>query len=332
MLKRQTNKSLFGSAMLLICALVWGFAFVAQSTATEQINAVSFNGIRFAQATLALIVVVFISDLIAKKRGVKPLDFNKETIFGGIVCGAALLLAADIQQYGIAMTTVGKASFITVMYIVMVPIIGLVLMRKRPSALCSYAILLAVAGFYLMCVNEDFSLTKGDAVILACAFAFSLQIVATDVFSKDTDPLKLTLVQFMTCTALSLPLMGIYGFPTVADVKASMWALLYVGVVSAGIGITLQTVGQKYTEPSVATLLMSLESVVGIFGGIVILHEQYSFKELSGCLLVFIAVFLAEYKLPPRRLLKFERNSYATTQRTFSEAVRETLSSLKKQK
>lgn len=312
MLNRQKN-SLFGSAMLVLCAFVWGFAFVAQSSASASMSAVAFNGLRFAEALVVLGIVIFVVDSVKKSRGHEVTKFTKETVLGGIICGVSLLFASNLQQYAIGSTSVGKASFITVLYIVIVPIMSLFL-KKRPSVFCRFAILIAFAGFYLMCVSDGFSLTQADVVLLFCSVGFSFQMTFIDLFSKDSDPLKLTLIQFITCTLLSLPLMGIFGFPTGAEIKGSIFELLYVGVCSAGIGITLQTIGQKHTDGAVATLIMSLESIIGTIGGIIILHEVYTFKELAGCLLVFIAIFLAEYRIP-HRFLQFERNNFALTER-----------------
>lgn len=297
--------------MLFACALVWGMAFAFQRTAAAQINPIAFNGLRFALASAVVAVFLLIYELVNKKRGVKTVGWNKATIFGGIICGISLLLASDLQQYGIQYTSAGRASFITALYIVLVPVLGL-LTGRRLSILSRFAIPVAIAGFWLMCASGDEPVGIGDLLGLASTLFFALQISFIDVFGQDADPIKITLVQFITCAVLSIPGMAIAGFPSGASIAQSIVPIIYVGVFSAGIGYTLQTAGQKYTEPTVAALIMSLESVVGMIGGILILHEVHAMQELAGCTLVFVAVILAQLSFP-KKFLQFNKKNHMIT-------------------
>lgn len=309
----QKRHSIFGSAVLFVCAVVWGLAFAFQRRAAGYINPVAFNGVRFALATGVILILLLICIPINKKRGKKITGWNKSTVFGGICCGLSLLLASNLQQYGIQFTTAGRASFITALYIVLVPVLGL-LIGKRIGVFGRFAIPVAIAGFWLMCSSGNEALNIGDLLSLVSTVMFAVQILFIDIFGRESDPIKLTFVQFLTCAVLSMPIMAITGFPpssAFTDTN-SLINILYVGLFSAGIGYTLQTIGQKYTEPSVASLIMSLESVVGLIGAVIILGERHSNTELAGCMFVFIAVILAQFSYPPK-FLKFDRNSFALT-------------------
>ncbi len=312
MLEDRKN-SIFGSGILFVCALIWGFAFVPQSQATGTIGFVAFNALRFAQAVLVTAIILIVQHFVSKKFSKPVVGWNKSTFIGGTLAGSVLFLATNIQQYGLPMTTVGKASFITAMYIVFVPLLGL-LMGKKPTLMCCYAILLAIVGFFLMCNDGNMSVGLGDAIILICALLLAVHICFIDLYCPETDPIKLTFVQFFVCAALGVPAMAIFGFPTLTEIQNTIFPLLYLGVASAGIGFTLQTIGQKYTDPAIATLIMSLESIVGILAGTLILKEHHSMVQLTGCLLVFIAVFLAQFKIH-KTMLTFEKANFALTEK-----------------
>ena len=161
-----------------------------------------------------------------------------------------------------------------------------------------FAIVLAVLGFYRMCINGDSGLTYADGMLLLCAIMFSLQIMFIDIFVDEVDPLKITFIQFVVASLLSLPAMAIEGFPPVSAIQANIMPILYVGIMSAGVGFTFQTIGQRYAPPELATLIMSLESVIAFIGGVAFLHESYSTKEFVGCIIVLLAVFLAQISIP----------------------------------
>ena len=199
------------------------------------------------------------------------------------------------------MGILGKTGFITALYIVIVPLLNLLLRRRIPTN-GIFAIVLAVLGFYIMCINGDSGLTYADAMLLLCAIMFSLQIMFIDVYVDECDPIKLTFVQFVVASLLSLPAMAIEGFPPASAIADNIIPVLYVGIMSAGVGFTFQSIGQKYAPPELATLIMSLESVIAFIGGVAFLHESYSVKEFVGCIIVLLSVFLAQISVPHRML------------------------------
>ncbi len=293
MLLNERKNITLGSVMLITTALIWGLAFVAQRTAAGSIDAISFNGLRFIIGASCLVPVIFFIDFISKRKGKNIIGWNKATFLGGVLCGITLFIGNNLQQMGLEQTTAGKAGFITALYIVIVPIIGL-LMGRKTHYLGWFAVIIAVLGFWIMCVNDTFSIGQGDIVLLLCSFVFAFHIIFVDIFSKKCDAIKLTFFQFFVAAIISIPAMAINGFPTVQAIENSIIPLLYVGILSSAVAFTFQTAGQKRTPPALATLIMSLESVFALFGGIIILNESSSPKELIGCLMVFIAVFLAE--------------------------------------
>ena len=313
----KTNRqTFFGVAILIFTAMIWGFAFVAQKYSTGHIDAISISGLRYVIATVVLGLTVLITDLIRKSGKKSVTKFSKNTIVGGIICGAVLFLATMLQQVGIENTTSGKAGFITTLYIVMVPIINL-FARKRTSLSHCFAIYIALVGFVLMCLKDSTGVSEGDAVVLCSAVAFSFHIVFVERYCRDEDPQKLTFIQFATCAVLGIPAMAINGFPTTEVIAQSIWPILYIGVMSSGLAYTLQVVGQKRVESSIATLIMSLESVVALLGGMAILKEQITPKELAGCCLVLIAVFVARMKSGDR-FLKLYKSRFFVDSRTIT--------------
>lgn len=300
MLEKKSH-SLIGIFFCSLGAFVWGFAFIAQRQASSDVPVFTFSGFRFSLAVVTLAIFLLICTLWDKKKGIKRIGWNKATIFAGTMCGICIFIANNLQQYGIAHTTVGKAGFITALYIVIVPIFS-ILLRRRVALSSSIAVVIAVVGFYIMCIDSEGGLTYADGMLLLCSVGFSLQIMFIDIYVGETDPLKLTLVQFVVASLLSLPAMAIEGFPPIEVVGANIWPILYVGILSAGVGFTLQTMGQKYLAPELVTLIMSLESVIAFVGGVAVFNESYSAKEFAGCILVMLAVFLAQLSFPHRML------------------------------
>lgn len=294
---KQKSHNLTGILFCSLCALVWGFAFIAQQKASSDVPTFTFNALRFSLAVGVIGIFILINMLIDKKKGTTRIGWNKATFVGGALCGLSLFVANNLQQYGIAHTTVGKTGFITALYIVIVPLLNLLLRRRIPTN-GKFAIVLAVLGFYIMCINGDSGLTYADGVLLLCAIMFSLQIMFIDIFVDEVDPLKITFIQFVVVSLLSLPAMAIEGFPPVSAIQANIMPILYVGIMSAGVGFTFQTIGQRYAPPELATLIMSLESVIAFIGGVAFLHESYSTKEFVGCIIVLLAVFLAQISIP----------------------------------
>ena len=296
------RSSLAGVVILLITAFVWGFAFVAQRQGAEFIDSISFSALRFVIASFVLGVTVLLGDVFRKRAGLKVQKFNRDTIIGGVICGVILFVSTLVQQLGIeATSSAGKAGFITTLYIVIVPILG-ILARRRTSLSKGIAVLIALVGFIIMCVTDDFTLEEGDGLLLLSAVTFGFHIVFIDVYCKTTDPTKFTFLQFATCAVIGVPFMLANGAPTPSALESAIIPLLYVGVFSSGLAYTLQVEGQRRVHSSTATLIMSLESVIALLGGAVILNEQATTEELVGCLLVFVAVFIAQFEVPEKFL------------------------------
>ena len=302
------KKKFMGVVMLSLCAVIWGFAFVAQSNAANTLSATAFSGLRFVFSFFGLSVVYFIYDAVNRKRGYRTTPWSWQTLLGGVMCGVALYFAMLCQQMGIALTTVGKTSFITAMYIVFVPIVG-VAARQKPSVFSIPAILIAVLGFYFMCITGDFKVTMGDAFVLMCAIMYSMQILFISIYVKFCDPVRLTLVQFATAAVMGVIGMAITGFPTGLAIKDTIFEILYLGLLSGAVGFTMQTAGQKHVTPSVATLIMSVEAVIGLIGGVIFLRQIPTPREILGCMFVMFAVVLAQFEFK-HRFLQLKSNEY----------------------
>ncbi len=223
---------------------------------------------------------------------------GKDTVTGGICCGLILCAAALLQQYGILYTSVGKAGFITTLYIILVPFFGIFLKKKVPGKVWAGAVI-AAFGMYLLCMSESFSLGKGDALVLLCAVLFAVHILVIDFFSPRTDGVELSCIQFLTAGILGSILAVIFEKPDIGDFVEGIVPLAYAGILSSGVAYTLQVLGQKKTEPAVASLILSLESVVSVLAGWVVLKQALTGRELTGCALVFGAVILVQ--LPGKR-------------------------------
>ena len=217
---------------------------------------------------------------------------------GGICCGLALFVASNLQQIGIQYTTVGKAGFITALYIVLVPVFGIFL-KKRAGIRVWVSVALAVAGLYLLCITDRLALGKGDILVLLCAVVFAVHILVVDHFSAKTDGVRMSCIQFLVCGLLSGVCMLLTEHPEMRLILQAWQPILYAGVFSCGVGYTLQIIGQKGTDPTVASLILSLESVVSVLAGWLLLGQRLSVRELGGCALMFAAILLAQ--LPERR-------------------------------
>lgn len=304
-MEQAKKKSLRSSAMLTLTALIWGVAFVAQSEGTNFVGGFTFNGCRFLIGGIVLIPCIFLLRKVngeqwAKLSRAEQRRQRKTGIVGGVCCGVVICLASSLQQFGIAYTTVGKAGFITALYIVIVPLLGLFL-KKKVGANIWISVVIAAAGMYLLCITEGFSIGKGDFLVFLCAIGFSLHILVIDYFSPKADGVVISCVQFFTAGIISCVLMFLFEKPT-WDAVLSAWApVLYAGVMSCGVAYTLQVVAQKHVEPTVASLIMSLESVFSVLAGWVLLGQVLTVKELIGCALVFGAIILAQI---PREMFK----------------------------
>lgn len=292
----MNKKALLGSFLLLITATVWGVAFVAQSVGMDHLNAFAFNGIRNAIGVVVLLPVLAVTRTVSKKE-TTPKLFSKDLVIGGLLCGVTLCIASNFQQLGIEHSTVGKSAFITTLYIVLVPILGL-FFKKKVSFQVWISVVLAMIGLFLLCMkNEVFVLEIGDIYLILCAFFFTLQIMAVDHYVQKTDGVALSIMQFFVTAVISGICMLFTEVPSWSDISAAAIPLLYAGAISCGVGYTLQIIAQKYVPATIASIIMSLESVIAALAGWVLLHEILSTKELLGCTLVFAAVILTQLPL-----------------------------------
>lgn len=290
------------SLCLLLAATIWGIAFVAQSVGMEYVGPFTFNGIRSLIGAAVLVPVILIlnrskdtsSAVTDSTSTVSSSPYKTRDLWmGGIACGIALFAASNFQQFGIKYTTVGKAGFITACYIVIVPIIGLFL-KKKCSPFIWAAVVMALIGLYLLCITDGFSISLGDMLVLVCAFLFSLHILVIDYFSPKADGVKLSCIQFLVCGILSTVLALILEHPDISSILTAWLPILYAGVMSCGVAYTLQIVGQKNVNPTVASLILSLESCISVLAGWIILGQKLSARELIGCVIMFAAIILAQ--------------------------------------
>ena len=298
------NGEMKGNILLVITALIWGAAFVAQSVSMDHIGAFTFQGVRSLIGSAVLVPVILALTAIKKKKGeyVKPTNKDKAQLWkAGIICGIILTIASNLQQAGIQYTTAGKAGFITALYIVVVPILG-IFMGKRSSLRIWLCIVMAMVGLYLLSVTEGFRLSTGDTLVLLCAVAFSFHIVAVDHYANMVDGVKLSCIQFLVCGVLSSIMMFIFEEPEMAGLLKAAVPILYAGIMSCGVAYTLQIVRQKYTRPTVASLLMSLESVFAVLAGMLLLREIPTAREAIGCVIMFAAIIITQ--LPERAEIK----------------------------
>ncbi len=275
---------------LFITAIIWGTAFVAQSAGMDYLGPFSFNAIRYGMGSIVLIPVIIV---LRKLRHPKD-DSLQDTVKGGILCGLALCAASLFQQFGILYTTVGKAGFITALYIIIVPFYGVLLKRKIEKK-AWLAAGIAIVGFYLMCMSESFSLSLGDGLVLISAFIWGVQIMLVDKYSKRADPVMLSSIEFGTSSLLC----AVFAFIFERDITWKAVTdcaipLLYAGVMSCGIAYTLQVVAQKRVRPTLACLIMSLEAVFSALAGWVLLGQSMTGMEILGCVLVFAGVVVAQ--------------------------------------
>ncbi len=299
---------------LFLTAMIWGAAFVAQSVSMDYIGPFTFICLRSVIGGLFLIPVIIVIDSIRKKSQDENINAegletdlykikieekqrlswkNKRLLEGGIVCGIFLFLANCFQQTGIQYTTVGKAGFITTFYIIIVPLIGL-FFKKYCGILTWIGVVLALAGLYFLCITQKLTIQRGDALVLCCSVLYAGQILAIDYYNPFVDGVKMSCIQFLTGGILGAVFMFIFENPNMAMILSAAGPILYTGIMSTGVGYTLQIVGQKGMNPTVAALILSLESVFSALSGYLFLHQILTTRELIGCALMFIAIVLAQ--------------------------------------
>ena len=295
------DKRKLSNMLLILTALIWGSAFVAQSIGMEYIGPFTFGAARSILGGVTLLPVVFFRKKKSQaNKGKAEPDEKKEKneqrktlLAGGICCGICLTIGSMAQQIGLQYTTAGKGGFITALYILIVPLLGLAFGRKAGKKVWC-GVILAVVGMYFLCVKDGFSISKGDWIILAGSFAFAGHILVIDYFSPKVDGVCLSCLQFFICGMICAIPMLVSEQPTVNAVLVSWRPIVYAGVLSSGVGYTLQIIAQKNTDPTVASLILSLESVFAALTGWLIIQETLSAKELFGCALVFAAIILAQ--------------------------------------
>lgn len=283
------------SLLLLLTATIWGVAFVAQSVGMDYVGGFTFNMARSLIGSAVLLPVIWFMGRNSSKKAeeTQGSGSRKDLLWGGLACGILMCLASNFQQFGIKYTTVGKAGFITACYIVLVPILGLFL-KKKCSPFIWLAVAMSVAGLYLLCITDGFSIGKGDILVLICAVLFSFHILVIDYYSSKVDGVKLSCIQFLVCGILSgIPAL-IFEKPEMSAVLTAWQPILYAGVMSCGVAYTLQIIGQKNMNPTVASLILSLESCISVLAGWVILGQQLSAREITGCVIMFAAIILAQ--------------------------------------
>ena len=290
----------------MFTALIWGTAFVFQRVGMESIEPITFNAARMALAAVAVGMVALLTqrngrDFPENRSVEEQKQYKKSTVIGGICCGCFLSLASILQQMGLVYTTAGKAGFITAMYMLLVPIIGFVFFKKKNTWLVWLSVLLGVVGMYFLCISGEFRLAYGDSLVCICAVFFSCHILCCDHFVQRGNPIWISTIQFATATVISSVVAMIVEEPNVEKLVSAVIPILYCGVVSGGIGYTLQIVAQKYTDPTIASLLMSMESVFAVVAGAILLRERMSGREFFGCVMMLAAIVLVQIPLPKGR-------------------------------
>ncbi|MCR4615557.1 MAG: DMT family transporter [Clostridiales bacterium] len=296
----KKNKQLFGSLCLLLAAVIWGLSFVFQHTAGQKIESFTFNGIRCIMGGLVLVPLALIRS--RSKKGIKPEKSDKKTLFkAGILCGLVLFVGLNLQQQAFRYSMAGKVGFVTALYMLLVPIFA-VFIGKRAGLRVWIAMLMGTFGLYLLCITSSFTIGKGELLALACSVFFALHILIIDHYASTVDNIDMSIVQFLVAGTLSSICMAIFDTPQLSAIKDAMPQVLYTGIMSSGVAFTLQIVGQKHTEPAIASLLLCLESVFSALFGWMILSQKLSSRELTGCAIMFVAILVAQ--IPINELIK----------------------------
>ncbi|HOK48876.1 MAG TPA: DMT family transporter [Sedimentibacter sp.] len=289
-MKSKEIKAVF---ILLLTAAIWGFAFVAQRVGMEHIGAFTYNGIRFALGSASLLPIIYFSGKKLNDTEEKPQADLKTTIKSGIIAGCILFIAASLQQVGLIYTTAAKAGFITSLYIVLVPILGILLKQKTYPTTWIGAVT-ATVGLYFLSINEDFTIQLGDLLQLIGAFFWAIHIQVIDRFVKKVDAVKLSSAQFATCSVLSLIVAFITEEIVPGQIFLALVPILYGGLMSVGVAYTLQAIGQRHAQPAHAAIAMSMEAVFAAIGGMIILHETMSLRGFLGCALMMAGILITQ--------------------------------------
>ena len=300
------NRNLLGTLQLFLAAFIWGSAFVAQSKGMDYVGPFTFLSVRFFIGGFVLLPVILIRNRVKKHKSAYPSENTgsfRYLMVGGIFCGIILCLAAAFQQYGLLYTSVGNAGFITTLYVIFVPLCSL-LFRNLPGANIWLSVIIATLGLYLLCMTDRIRLSFGDTLMLICALCYTAHILAVDRVSQKTDPIKLSCIQFFTVGVISAIPALIFETCTLQSIAGAWLPILYAGVLSSGVAFTLQVVAQKHTEPTIAAITMSFESVFAVLSGCVILADIPTNREIWGCIVMFFAIILAQL---PQKWFKLKK-------------------------
>lgn len=291
-------KQWIGSGMLLLTAVIWGVAFVAQSVGMDYVEPFTFNFARYMIGAVVLLPFLKLGNPKIKENGessVNRTQVVKKSVISGIGCGILLSVASMLQQFGIMYTdVVGKAGFITALYIILVPVLGIFL-RKKTKALVWLCVVISVIGLYLLCVSDGYRLELADILLLACALFFAIHIIFIDYISPGTNGVLVSCVQFAVAGICCMAAMLLFESPDITGILKAYVPILYTGVLSCGVAYTFQILGQKYVEPAKASLILCLESVVSVLAGWVLLQQALSVREFIGCIIMFVAIVLAQF-------------------------------------
>lgn len=295
--------------LLFLAAAIWGAGFIAQSTGMDYVGPFTFTAARFILGVIVLLPVILIGRFTKKEKDTNQVldkDYRKNTIIGGLVCGTCLFVAGSFQQVGIIYTTAGKAGFITALYVILVPIFGMIIeaikkafcpdyIKKKTPWTIWFSAVLAIIGLYLLCMKADtFEFGKGECLILICALCFMVQILAIDHFSPKVDAIMLSCLEFLVCSIEAGIVAFIFENPSMGNILAAAKPILYAGIFSSGIAYTFQVVGQKNANPTICSIIMCFESVFSVIFGTIFLHEELTGKHIVGCTLMFIAIIVSQ--------------------------------------
>ena len=291
----ENQKALRGSLMLLFIAIIWGAAFVAQRAGMNHIGPFAFNGIRMLLGGLVMIPVVRLLDCKTPDEVRRAPERIRDQRIAGLLCGIFLFIASSLQQVGLVTTSAGKAGFITALYVVLVPVAGLLIFHIHPGKMIWDGVGLAVVALYLLCIPASgFQVESGDLLVIGCALCFTAQILVIDRYAARVNGAALARDEFFITGALSMIIALFTEKIAWEGIREAMIPILYTGILSSAVGYTLQIFGQRYVNPTLASLLMCLESVFAVFTGALILGERMSLREGIGCVLMFSAVILAQ--------------------------------------
>ena len=289
-----------GIILLLLCSMIWGSSFAAQAVGMESVEAFTFLAIRTLFGAAFLFPVILIKDAVAAKRS-KPVPYEvkkkerRKLLTYGLLLGLVFEIAQIFQQYAFLYSTSGKIAFITALYMFFTPIFGLFL-KKRVPLLTWISVMIGFVGLYFLCINpaDLADINRGDILSFICSMFYGVQILMVERFARETDGIKLSFTQFFVAGVISAVLMLIFDTPTIPHIRTALPALLYSGIMSCGFAYTFQILGQKYTEATIASLLMSLESVFAVLTGALVLHERMTGREALGCVIMFAAILLSQ--------------------------------------